>query len=175
MPFKQDTNIRSLEADAFRDGTQGLPTEPALKEIQARFAQREEAEKRASTERVKRLEGLIVTLQRRKADAEQRWAELEFRTDGTPPPIFLSLCAVVLSWLAVVGETAFLAPIMDGLGIADPVLQVLLSAVIVIICAGLFETTKKLYQRAAQPPAEGQPKQRPVAVSILFGLLTLLS
>lgn|ERR1041384_6714614 len=140
-------DTRTIEAEGFRDGTQNVNPEMTVKEIEARFARHQEQEVEASTKRIKTLEAQFETLQRRKEDAERHWGDLEFRTEGMPPQLVLPVCGVLFACAGVSGEAIFLAPIMDGFGIADPTFQLIFAAVIVIATSGLFEITKKLYAR----------------------------
>lgn len=142
---RRDT--RTIEAEGFRDGTQDVNPERTVKQIEARFARRQEQEDEVSTKRIKTLEAQFETLQRRKDDAERHWGDLEFRTEGMPPQLVLPLCGVLFACAGISGEAIFLAPVMDGFGIADPTFQLIFAAVIVIATSGLFEITKKLYAR----------------------------
>jgi hypothetical protein len=158
------SEVKLVEAEGFRDGTQGVSPEPALKELDAQFAQWQEQEQHDTTQRIKTLEGCVEQLERRKTDAERHWTDLEYETGGMPPGIALALCAVVFSALAVLGEASLLAPVMDGLGIAEPLWQYIMAAVIVITCSGLIEITKRQFQ---QPPAEIEAAQRPGAGALV--------
>lgn len=150
---------RVIEAEAFRDGTQDVDAGPAVEEINASFARRKEEENLKSAERIKSLEARVEHLGPRARDAEKHWGGLESLTGGMPPQVILPLCAVLFSAAVVVGESVFLAPVMDGFGIADPVWQYLLAAVIVITCSGLVEVTKKQWTRT-RDGAEAAPAAR---------------
>jgi len=175
-------DARLIEAEGFRDGTQGVDPRTTVKEIDAQFARRKEQENQAAVERIKSLEAQVDTLQRRKEDAERHWADLEFRTEGMPPQIILPLCAVLFAIAAVIGEGIFLAPVMDGFGIADSTFQIVFAAVIVITSSGLFEITKKLYaghaaktETAEDYSDDPPPRSRRLAGLIFFGCLTALA
>src|SRR6266478_777386 len=181
-------DARQIEAEGFRDGTQNVNSAITVKEIDAQFARRQEQEDEAATHRIKSLEAQAETLQRRKEDAERHWADLEFRTEGMPPQFVLPACAVAFAGAAVVGEAVFLAPVMDGFGIADLTLQMIFAAVIVITTSGLFEITKKLYgnhameveEKEAEDEHESKPKSRHLRFRRLgsltfFGFLTALA
>ena len=181
-------DARLIEAEGFRDGTQNVNSAITVKEIDAQFARRQEQENEAATDRIKSLEAQAETLQRRKEDAERHWADLEFRTEGMPPQFVLPACAVAFAGAAVVGEAVFLAPVMDGFGIADPTLQMIFAAVIVITTSGLFEITKKVYGNHATEAEDGEdhdeheskPKSRHLRFRRLgsltfFGFLTALA
>jgi cell division protein FtsB len=100
-----------------------------------------------------------------------------------PPQFILPFCAVVFAIAAVIGEGIFLAPVMDGFGIAELSFQLIFAAVIVITTSGLFEITKKIYAGRTHEAAiaedsseqKEQQKSRRVGSLILIGLLTTLS
>jgi hypothetical protein len=176
-------NVRLIETEGFRDGTQKVDPEITVKEIEAQFACLREQEDEAATTRIKSLEALVNTLQRRKADAERHWTDLESRTEGMPPQFVLPVCGVLFAIAAVVGEAVFLGPVMDGFGIADQILQLIFAGVIVITTSGLFEITKKLYLKHAEEveatrvndESESKPRSRHVASLVFFGLLSALA
>ncbi len=128
------------------------------------------------------LEAQVQILQRRKEDAERHWTDLEAHTEGMPPQFMLALCAVLFAIAAVIGEAVFLAPVMDGFGIADFTLQMIFAGVIVITTSGLFEITKKLYMKRSldlevshDQEDESKPGSRQLGGLIFFGLLTTLA
>lgn len=173
------SDVKFVEAEGFRDGTQGVSPAAALEEINAQFKQRQEQENYNCTEFIKTLEARVSHLGQSKADAERHWSDLEYATGGMPPRITLPLCAVVCSALAVVGEAGLLAPVMDGLGIAERSLQYLMAAVLVITCSGLVEITKRQF-RHPDTAAGGQREERRndaggAAMKCFFIALTLLT
>ena len=176
-------DVRLVEAEGFRDGTQSVDPVITVKEIEAQFGRRQEQQDEAATHRIKSLEAQVETLQQRREDAERHWTNLEFRTEGMPPQFMLPLCAVLFAIAAIIGEAVFLAPVMDGFGIADFTLQMIFAGVIVITTTGLFEITKKLYAKHAtdadslkrQDKSESGPKSRRIGSLIFFSLLTTLA
>ena len=174
---------RTIEAEGFRAGTQGVSPGPALEEISALVARQKEQENHDATERIKTLEGRVEQLSQRKLDAERHWADLEILTGGMPPQIVLPLCAVLLSALVVIGESIFLAPVMDGFGIADPMWQHLLAAVIVITCSGLIEITKREWLQtrphkdAVKAAGRQEEPTKPAHLGrrVFFGFMALLA
>lgn len=145
--MNKSNDVRMLEAEAFRDGTQGIDPSAALEEIDKHFAQLQEQQMISTKDTLKSLEGDIEDITQKKFDTDRHWADLEMRSNGMPPPMFLCVLAVVFSSLVVVGETIFLAPVMDGFGIADPAWQHLLASVVVLVCSGLFEITKNRWHQ----------------------------
>jgi len=138
-----ELKIKHIEAEAFQAGTQGVAPNAQLSELEAGFTGLKERVVQETTDRIKRLEALITNLRRRAAEAQDRWSDLQMRTDGMPPAIVLPLVVVLLALLVVTGEAIFLAPVMDALGIADPVEQLIFAGVIVIVTSGLVEITKR--------------------------------
>ena len=116
-----------------------------------------------TTDRIKRLEALIANLRRRVAEAQDRWSDLQMRTDGMPPAIVLPLFAVVIAQLVVIGEAIFLAPVMDALGIADPAAQMVFAGVIVIVTSGLVEITKRQLLSHAEQDESNHDEQDELA------------
>ena len=181
-------DARLIEAEGFRDGTQKVDPAITVKEIEAQFARRQEQEDEAATDRIKSLEAQVETLRRCKDDGERHWADLEFRTEGMPPQFVLPFCAVLFAIAAVIGEAVFLAPVMDGFGIADFILQMIFAGVIVITTSGLFEITKKVYGKHAMEveagegrdeheskPRSRQLRFRQLGSLLFFALLTTLA
>ena len=174
---------RMVEAEGFRDGTQNVCSGPALNEISALFARQKEQENHDATERIKTLEGRVEQLSQHKLDVERHWADLEILTGGMPPQIILPLTAVLLSALVVIGEAIFLAPVMDGFGIADPTWQYLLATVIVITCSGLIEITKREWLQARgerdRDKSKGQQVEQAKSAHwgrrLFFGFMALLA
>jgi hypothetical protein len=179
-----DLNTKFIEAEAFQAGTQGVEPKAQLRELEAGFSGLKERVVQETAERVKRLEALIANLRRRVAEAEDRWSDLQMRTDGMPPPIVLPLVVVFLALLVITGEAVFLAPVMDALGIADPLAQLLFAGVIVIVTSGLVEITKRQLASHAETATHNNsgevsaPRSRfarvvKVAVLVLFAILSL--
>lgn len=180
--MKNRNDARTVEAEGFRDGTQGVDPSITVKEIEAQFGQRQEQENQAAAERIKSLEAQAETLECRKDDSERHWADLEFRTEGMPPQIILPLIAVICAIAAVIGEAVFLAPVMDGFGIADATLQLIFAGVIVITTSGLFEITKSVYTGRTRDSlateeltTNGARKESRLAGLMFLSLLTTLA
>jgi ABC-type multidrug transport system fused ATPase/permease subunit len=99
-----------------------------------------------------------------------------------PPQIVLPLIAVVCGIAAVIGEAVFLAPVMDGFGIADATLQLIFAGVIVITTSGLFEITKRVYSARTsdhlakdEQSTNGASKIAGLGGLIFLGVLTTLA
>lgn len=179
-----DLKTRHIEAEAFQAGTQGVEPKAQVRELEAGFTGMKERVVQETTDQIKRLEALIANLRRRVAEAQDRWSDLQMRTDGMPPAIVLPLVVVLLALLVVTGEGIFLAPVMDALGIADPVAQLVFAGVIVIVTSGLVEITKRqlashaeaaAHQKTGEVPASQGSLARilKVAAPVLFAMLSL--
>jgi hypothetical protein len=171
MNYRSD--VRTVEAEGFRDGTQGVDPTITLKEIEAQFSQRQELENQSAAKLIKSLEAKATTLARRRDDSERHWADLEFSTEGMPPQIILPFVAIVCAVAAVIGEAVFLAPVMDGFGIAEAILQLVFAGVIVVTTSGLFEITKKTYT-ASGANRRSEAKTSNAGRSRLGGLIFLI-
>ena len=139
---------RSVEAEGFYHGTQGVNPDAAQAELQAQFNQHQEKVRNDATPLIKQQQAKLTTLTRHQADAEKHWRKLESHTGGMPPQMALPLLASISALLVVIGEGIFLAPVMDGFGIADPLQQSILAIVLVLTSSGLL----KLAIHQLQPP-----------------------
>jgi hypothetical protein len=149
-----DLNTKFIEAEAFQAGTQGVESEAQLREIDAGFTGLKQRVIQETTERLRSLEAAIANLKRRVEEAQDQWSDLQMRTDGMPPAIVLPLVGVCLALLVVTGEAVFLAPVMDALGLADPIAQLVFAGVIVVVTSGLIEITKRQLLSHAEPVSD---------------------
>lgn len=131
--------IRFVRAEGFYHGAQGATSDAAKAELDAHFRQTREKIQSDGIRPLKWLEAKIMTLTRRKADAENRWRTLEAETKGMAPEFAMPIVAILLAVLAVGGEVVLLAPVMDGFGIADPLWQLFTALVLVLVSSGLLE------------------------------------
>ncbi len=135
--FKNKT--RHIEAEAFYDGTQRVKAEHRLTEIDAHFAKEQQTVRQAAARPQKRLEAVVDTLKTRKGDADTVWQRLRTATEGVPPQIALPLLAVLSAAAVVPAEAVFVAPVLDGLGISEPVEQFVFGGVLVLASSGLLK------------------------------------
>lgn len=133
------TKTTHIEAEGFCDGTQGVSPDNRLIEIDGHFAKEQQTVRHAAARPQKRLEALIDTLKVRLADAEKLWRKLEALTDGVPPQIALPLLAVLSAGAVVPAEAVFVAPVLDGLGVSDPLEQLVFAGVLVLASGGLLK------------------------------------
>lgn len=128
-----------VEAEGFRDGSQSVSREAALAKLSAQFAQKQQLLGCEGVDQIKSLEAQTDTLRQQREIAQHLWQELHAATGSLPPQIGLPLVGVILSGLAVGGETVLLAPVMDGFGIPDPFWQGFTALTLVSISSGLLE------------------------------------
>ncbi|MEK6320465.1 MAG: hypothetical protein AABN33_02155 [Acidobacteriota bacterium] len=148
-----------IEAEGFCDGTQGVSSDNRLVEIDGHFAKERQTVRHSAARPQKRLEALIDTLKARVADAEKLWRKLEALTDGVPPQIALPLLAVLSAAAVVPAEAVFVAPVLDGLGVSDPVEQLVFAGVLVLASSGLLKIA--IHQlRNLQHHSVGRPTVR---------------
>lgn len=176
---------RVVEAEGFRDGSQEVSPDAAQQELHAHFAQRQERVRDDAANDIKKLEARIETLGQRKTDGEKHWRDIENKVGAMPPQIALPLLAVILAGLAVVGETVLLAPVMAGFGIADPLLQQLTAAVLVLVSSGLLELTIRQIHHSPNDKDSGlegngstnelEPAQHRLLRTTLTASLTILA
>jgi hypothetical protein len=178
-----DLRTKSIEAEAFQAGTQRVEAEAQLREIDAGFTGLKQRVIQETSERLKRLEAAIANLKRRVEEVQDQWSDLQMRTDGMPPAIVLPLVVVCLTLLVVTGEAVFLAPVMDALGLADPIAQLVFAGVIVVVTSGLIEITKRQLLSHAEPRGEHATLEEAVQQSrfarhlkiVMLVMLTILS
>jgi hypothetical protein len=147
---------RQLEALAFYLGAHDIDPAPVQDEIEARFAQEASEEKQEPLRALHALEAKREQVRKAKPEAEALWLRIRKELGETPPsyfqPILMACCAI----FALTLDTIFLAPTMDILNIADPVLQFLAAAGFAALCTICFELTA-LYYIAAK---DSWPKRR---------------
>ena len=119
--------------------------ESALEEIEARFAQETSEEKQEPLRALHALEAKLQQVRKEKPEAEALWTRIRKELGDTPPPYFQAIVMACCALFALTLDTLFLAPTMDILNIADPVLQFLAAAGIAALCTAYFELTGLLY------------------------------
>jgi hypothetical protein len=182
MMRRRNKGVKQIEEQAFRDGSQSVKPDAALNEVEAVFARRREQENHDATDRIKQLEAGIARLGHRQEELELHWLDLRDLTDGLPPQIILPLIAVTTASIVLFGEAIFLAPVMDGFGIADPIWQMVFAGVLVVVCSGLIHISKKNWPANLESDHKGrneESKPRREGVGWVkfagFGLLALFS
>lgn len=140
---RRNNRMKQVEEQAFRDGSQSVNPDAALNELDAVFGRRREQENHDATERIKPLEARIARFTHRREELEIHWLDVKDLTGGLPPQVILPLVAVTAASVVLFGEAIFLAPVMDGFGIANPIWQMVFAGVLVIVCSGLIHISKK--------------------------------
>lgn len=136
---------RQLEALAFYLGAHGVDPAPVLEEIEARFVQETSEEKQEPLRALHALEAKLQQVRKEKPEAEALWARIRKELGDTPPPYFQAIVMAWCAFFALALDTLFLAPTMDILNIADPVLQFLAAAGFAALCTICFEMVGLLY------------------------------
>ncbi len=136
---------RQLEALAFYLGAHGIDPAPVLDEIEARFAQEASEEKQEPLRTLHALEAKLQQVRKEKPEAEALWTRIRRELGDTQPSYFQAILMACCALFALALDTLFLAPTMDILNIADPVLQYLAAAGIAALCTICFELTALLY------------------------------
>jgi hypothetical protein len=136
---------RQLEALAFYLGAHSNDPAPVLDEIEARFAQETSEEKQEPLRKLHALEAKLQQVRKEKPEAETVWARIRKELSDTPPPYFQAILLACCAFFALALDTLFLAPTMDILNIAIPVLQFLAAVGFAALCTIYFELAGLLY------------------------------
>lgn len=166
---------RSLEALAFYLGAHGIDPETVAAEIDAGFDAEAATEKRTVQERLRTLEGNLEDVRRRLPEAESVWERVRSTLGDVPPPSSEAVVLGVFAAFTLALDAVFIAPSMDLMNVADPVLQFLAGAGLAVLATLLFHMTgslmlsaksTKLMKRAAGAVATGE-----VFALLVWGLL----
>jgi hypothetical protein len=162
---------RQLEALAFYLGAHDNDPAPVLNEIEARFAQDTSEEKQEPLRKLHALEAKLQQVRKEKPEAEALWQRIRKEHGDTPPPYFQAFVLACCAFFALALDTLFLAPTMDILNIAHPVLQLLAAAGFAALCTIYFELAGLLYLGA-----KNSKPQRLTAIAIgVIGALSLIA
>jgi hypothetical protein len=142
---KENLKPRRLDALAFYLGAHGVNRESALEEIEARFVQETSEEKQEPLRALHALEAKLQQVRKEKPEAEALWLRIRKELGDTPPPYFHAAVMAFFAFFALALDTLFLAPTMDILNIAHPVLQFLAAAGFAALCTAYFELAGLLY------------------------------
>ncbi|MGA3080568.1 MAG: hypothetical protein ABSD44_04195 [Terracidiphilus sp.] len=143
---------RRLESHAFYLGAHNVDPTPVLDEIEARFAHDTSEERQEPLRALHDLEAKLQQARKEKPEAEALWMRIRKELGDTPPPYFQAMVMALCAFFALALDTLFLAPTMDILNIADPVLQYLAAAGFSLLCTIYFELTGILYIRGRSWP-----------------------
>jgi hypothetical protein len=142
---KENLKPRRLDALAFYLGAHGVNRESALEEIEARFVQETSEEKQEPLRALHALEAKLQQTRKEKPEAEALWTRIRKELGDIPPPYFQTIVMACCAFFALALDTLFLAPTMDILNIAHPVLQFLAAAGFAALCTAYFELAGLLY------------------------------
>ena len=168
------THIRHVESTGFYDGSQGLDASLGQKRLEVLFDQAKAAAEMKVVKRIKKLEAKGQIRDRHKDEASGRWETCRTRFGVLPPQLILPLLGILASLIVVAGEAVFLAPVMDGFGIADPSAQILLALVIVVAASGLVKIAYSGIVRSSPVARAGEGKLGQVMRICIAGLTLAL-
>jgi hypothetical protein len=160
---------RQLEALAFYLGAHGVNPAPVQEEIEARFAEESIEEKQEPLRALHALEAKLQQVRKEKPEAEALWLRIRKELGDTPPPYFHAVVMAAFAFFALALDTLFLAPTMDILNIADPVLQFLATAGFAALCTCYLELTGLLYMGEKN----SRPKRLTAIAAGAIGALSL--
>lgn len=148
-----------LESRAFFLGAHGIDPEPVMQEIEAKMVQEFAEEREERLRKLRVLEAKKEQVRRERPEAEAVWLRVKKELGDTPPPFFHALLMAFFALFALALDTVFLAPSMDILNVAHPVLQFLAAAGFAALTTAWFEFAAVLYLRA-----ERNVQQRVIAI-----------
>ncbi len=137
-----------LDALAFYLGAHGIDPEPVKQEIEARFEQEALSEKEEPLRNLHALEAKLQQVRKERPEAETVWQRIRKELGDTPPPYVQAFMMAVFATFALFLDTVFLAPTMDILNIANPMLQYLAAAGFAALFTAWFELSGLHYAEA---------------------------
>jgi len=139
---------RALESLAFYLGAHGIDPAPSEHEIDARLAQEASEEKESLLLALHDLETKRDQARRERPEAETLWARIRKESGDTAPPYFHAAVMAVFAFFALALDTLFLAPTMDILNVANPVLQYFAASGVAAVSTALFDLAGVTYMDA---------------------------
>jgi hypothetical protein len=149
-----------LESRAFYLGAHGIDPEPVMQEIEAKMVQEFSEEREERLRKLRVLEAKKEQVRRERPEAEAVWLRVKKELGDTPPPFFHAVLMAFFALFALALDTMFLAPSMDILNVAHPLLQILAAAGFAALTTAGFEFAAVLYLRA-----ERNVQQRVIAIA----------
>jgi len=143
-----------LESRAFYLGAHNIDPEPVMQEIEAKMVQDSSEERGELLRTLRKLEAKKEQVRRERPEAEATWTRVKKDLGDTPPPFFHAIMMAVFAFFALALDTLFLAPSMDILNVAHPVLQLLAAAGFAALCTAWFEFAAVLYLRGEKSIAQ---------------------
>lgn len=174
---QQRKRTRYVEHVGFYHGSQGVSPEHELAHLEGQTREDEEQIRHGAVDEVSDLDAAEAVLARRHAEASRVWDALREETSGRAPNVWIPRTVGLAGFAALIGEVLFLAPMMDGLGIASRFGQLLLASTVVFTAAilvhmsdhGLFRQPADSAGRFSSSWPDGQ---RGRLASLCVGLLT---
>jgi hypothetical protein len=137
-----------LDALAFYLGAHAIDPEPVKQEIEARFEQETLSEKEEPLRNLHSLEAKLQQVRKERPEAETVWQRIRKELGDTPPPYFQAFVMAVFASFALLLDTVFLAPTMDILNVANPMLQYVAAAGFAALFTAWFELSGLHYAEA---------------------------
>ena len=142
---RKEPKDRSLDALAFYHGAHGIDPDHVVHEIEARFNREASEEKQEPLRKLHALEAKLQQARKERPEAEAAWQRVRKELGDTPPPYFHALVMEVFAGCALVLDTLFLAPTMDILAIANPLLQYFAAGGVAALSTSVFEISDRHY------------------------------
>lgn len=139
---------RRLDALAFYHGAHGIDPRHVVEEIEARFNKEASEEKQEPLRKLHALEAKLQRARKERPEAEASWQRVRKELGDTPPPYFHALVMAAFAGCALVLDTLFLAPTMDILNIANPLLQYIAAGGVAALSTSIFEISGRHYLNA---------------------------
>jgi hypothetical protein len=139
---------RRLDALAFYHGAHGIDPRHVVQEIEAKFNKEASEEKQEPLRKLHALESKLQQARKERPEAEALWQHVRKDLGDTPPPYFHAVVMAVFAGCALVLDTLFLAPTMDILNIANPLLQYIAAGGVAALSTSVFEISGRHYINA---------------------------
>lgn len=139
---------RRLDALAFYHGAHDIDPRHVVEEIEAKFKKEASEEKQEPLRKLHALESKLQQARKERPEAEASWLRVRKELGDTPPPYFHALVMAAFAGCALVLDTLFLAPTMDILSIANPLLQDIAAGGVAALSTSVFEISGRHYINA---------------------------
>lgn len=139
---------RQIEALAFYLGAHGIDAAPVKDEIEAKFIQDTLQEKEEPLQKLHGLEAKREQVRKERPEAEALWQKTRKELGDTPPPYFHALFMAFFGLFALCVDALVLAPSMDMIGVADPLLQSVVAIGFAMLFTAWFELAGLSYLQA---------------------------
>ncbi|MBK7391675.1 MAG: hypothetical protein IPI64_00055 [Chloracidobacterium sp.] len=171
-PDTGKTTDHEVRAEAFFAGAHDVPIESMVTEISDAFKEISEHTQMEAQDEIKSLEGELEATKHLREDADDRWQMFNYETGGKKPPFSVPLMAVLFSLFAVAAEAWFLAPVLQGWNIVEPLPQFVVAAVFVFSLGVLMKAALTSYENLGKEPS-GRNWFKTISLSALALILAV--